>query len=288
MKILVLGDFQGVFPKKLRDRIRKEEFDFIIGVGDYSGISDFRTYFMKLFRLVKNKGIYLSAEEYFGKKKYNLLRKKDYASGKKVLNELNKLGKPCYVIFGNTDWYYYPFDRKINDEKRRFYDKYVKRLKNLRNVNYKLVKIDNFDAVGFGGYMEPVVNFTEDRRDPNWKKRMEIRYIRMKKVEKRLNKLLGRMKNKDIFVFHYPPEGVFDIIKDRKNIHHGKSAGVTVFAKVIKKHKPKLVLCGHMHEYQGAKRLFGSLIVNPGDAEKGKGAIVDISDGKKIRVKFIK
>ena len=65
---------------------------------------------------------------------------------------------------------------------------------------------------------------------------------------------------------------------------NGQSAGIGFFSEAIKKYKPLVVLCGHMHEYQGIKKLHGVPVVNPGDAEKGKYAIVEI--GGKGRARF--
>ena len=53
--------------------------------------------------------------------------------------------------------------------------------------------------------------------------------------------------------------------------------------------KPFLVLCGHMHEYVGKKKLGSSWVVNPGEGSKGKFAIIDIDEkkGKIKKIKFI-
>jgi len=119
--------------------------------------------------------------------------------------------------------------------------------------------------------------------------KIEKRLKRHIKVRERLFSILDKIrknKNPRVFIFHYPPYGVFDIIKDKKdNPMNGKSAGVKFFTEAIKKYKPKLVLCGHMHEYQGAKKLHGCLVVNPGDAQKGKYAIVDYPS---LKVKVVR
>ncbi len=283
MKILVLGDFQGVFPRKLKNRLNKEEFDLIVGVGDYAGIKDWRPYFMRFFKIVKEKGVYLSPQEYFGRRKYKRLLRKDEKATKNVLKDLNKIGKPVIFIFGNSDdgWYNYIFDNEILKAKKGRVN-FVKKLRNMKDFNYKNIKFHGINFLGFGGYMEPVVNFESSKKDIILNNK---RNKRMDKANKKLNLLLRKMRRKDIFVFHYPPEGVFDIIRDKRNIHNGRSAGVTIFRKAIIRDKPRLVLCGHMHEYQGAKKLGKSLIVNPGDAEKGKYAIVEWPS---LKAKFVK
>jgi len=44
MRILVVGDFHGKFPKKLQNQIKKEKADLIVSLGDFSSWS-----LMKLF-----------------------------------------------------------------------------------------------------------------------------------------------------------------------------------------------------------------------------------------------
>lgn len=271
MRILVLGDFQGVFPEKLKRRLKKEKFDFVIGVGDYGGIKDWRPYLFKMFKISKNEDRYLSAEEYFGEKRLKKLMKKDEKYTRKVLRELNNLGKKVVFVFGNSDdeWYDYPFGDKNNGKKSR--KNFVKRLKNLRNITYSRTNINGLKIAGFGGYMDVAANYSKKRDED--KERFERRMKRISESKKTLFSLLNG--KTDILVLHYPPKGVFDIIQNKNNPYNGKSAGIEDFRKAILKRKPKLVLVGHMHEYQGSKRLGKSLIVNPGDAEKGKYAIVE-------------
>ncbi|MFQ5531642.1 MAG: hypothetical protein ACE5ES_03450, partial [Candidatus Nanoarchaeia archaeon] len=127
----------------------------------------------------------------------------------------------------------------------------------------------------------------ENEKIPERKKR----HFYMKKyffdIIKRANKQ-NKKKLPRIFVFHYPPYGVFDIIRDKKNPMDKESAGVKFYAEAIKKYKPMAVFCGHMEEYQGMKKLQGIPVVNPGGAEDGKYAIVEINDKGKVKVKFVK
>ncbi len=122
--------------------------------------------------------------------------------------------------------------------------------------------------------------------DAGDKEKQNKRLNRRNKSKTHLFKTLKNTKSPRIFIFHYPPKGAFDIIRDKKdNPMNGKSTGISFFTQAIKKYKPSLVLCGHMHEYQGAKRLAGSLVINPGDAEKGKYAIIDYLS---LKIKFVK
>lgn len=289
MKILVLGDFHARFTSKLKERIAREKFDFVIGVGDYAGIEEWSEYFGVMFKALSAGLPWISAKDYFGAKKYRKLVKKDEILTKKVLGDLNKLGngKKVIFIFGNNDddWYKYPFDVKSKVKKGRL--RFLRGLKNMKDVTYFLTRYNGVGIAGFGGYMDVAANWDKRKDDGESYNRMRKR---MKKSEE---KLIRMMKNKpEILILHYPPEGAFDKIIQKGNPFHGRKVGIEMFRSVIMRFKPKLVLCGHMHEYQGMKKIGKSLVVNPGDASRNKYAVIDYpTDNQgnltgKIKVKF--
>ncbi len=49
---------------------------------------------------------------------------------------------------------------------------------------------------------------------------------------------------------------------------------------IIRRFKPELVLCGHMHENQGRDRIGKSIIVNTGSVLENQYAIVDFDEDK--------
>jgi Icc-related predicted phosphoesterase len=274
MKILVIGDIHGHL-EKLQKEISKHDFDFIIGIGDYAGIDEWYSY-VRYYLNLKTGEKRKSAKEFFGKKKYKELIKKDFEAGKKTLNFLDSLNKPGFFVFGNgdDDWYHYPFDEKILQAKKRNLN-FVKKIKNLKEMTYKVQNYKGISFLGFGGYMDARAN--DSARDKEWQKKVDKRN---KKAGKKMDFLVKKIKYKSIFVLHYPALGVFDKILDKKNKFYGKSVGVDFFRKAILKKKPFLVLCGHMHEYQGEKKLGDSVVVNPGYGAKGKFAIIDIDEEK--------
>ncbi|MFA5071696.1 MAG: metallophosphoesterase family protein, partial [Candidatus Pacearchaeota archaeon] len=232
------------------------------------------------------------AEEVLGKKKFKELLQKDFEKGKFVLKELDKLKKKVILIFGNSDdeWYKYAFDEKVDSFTKRT-QTVLKSLKNIKIINYSYTKLNKINFLGFGGYLD-ADSYFEKKAMKKISKERQLRIIRRReKSKKKLLSLLSKLKGKKIFVFHYPPAGVFDIIHDKKdNPMNGKSAGIKFFAEAIKKHKPLFVLCGHMHEYQGMKKLYGIPVINPGAAVDGKAALIDFDDeeGKIRNVKFVK
>jgi Icc-related predicted phosphoesterase len=290
MKLLVIGDFQGVFPLSLKNKIKKEEFDAIIGVGDYAGLSDWRPLVMYNLRQAKKGKPHMSAEEYFGKHRFKKLLHKEEQQTKFVWKTLASLRKPVLYVFGNgdDDWYRYPFAPlwKQSKRKKRFLQ-ILKKSGSLYDITYSNKKFQNILFTGFGGYMDIEAYFDRKQFKDDTDERHRKSVLRHRKAEKKFIYLLKKKSKKHIFVFHYPPLGVFDIIRDKKdNPMNGKSTGVRFFAEAIKKYKPVAVFCGHMHEYQGMKRLYGVPVINPGDAEKGKYAIVEIFDKGKVKARF--
>jgi hypothetical protein len=77
MRILVIGDFGGVFSEKLKRKLKKEEFDLIVGLGDYAGIKEWKPFVMYNLRAAKEGKPLLSLESFFGKKRFKNLLKKD-------------------------------------------------------------------------------------------------------------------------------------------------------------------------------------------------------------------
>src|SRR3989344_2147312 len=117
MKILVIGDFQGVFSEKLKRKLKKVDYDLVVGVGDYGGIKDWMPYIMKRLKAGKSGREIPSVEEMIGKKRYAALLKKDFEAGKKVFLGLDNLGKgkKALYVFGNGDdeWYSYIFQKSL-------------------------------------------------------------------------------------------------------------------------------------------------------------------------------
>jgi Icc-related predicted phosphoesterase len=284
MKILAVGDFHGKFPENLK-RVAKN-VDAIISVGDFGGVKEWYRYLRYVFKQNAAKKPYKSAKEFFGKETYRLLDRKDEEVTKGILEELNSFGKPVIFVFGNTDdnWYDYRFDkRRWKLKKSRV--AFVKKMKNLKEITYSKARLAGSRVVGFGGYMDIDAYVDEKARLKSSAEIIAARVFRRKKSKEKLDGLVSG--GEEILVLHYPPKGYFDIIKMKGNALNGTSAGIGFFLEAIKKSKPALVLCGHMHEYQGMEKIGKSVLVNPGPAGEGKGAIIDF-DEKVAKVKSVK
>jgi len=91
-----------------------------------------------------------------------------------------------------------------------------------------------------------------------------------------LNKAIQVIKDSedkiDIILSHFPPHGT-NVDRALRFIHAGSKG----LRKLIEEYKPKLVLCGHIHESPGVDRIGETLIVNAGPIGiKGTYAKIDL------------
>lgn len=82
-----------------------------------------------------------------------------------------------------------------------------------------------------------------------------------------------------VLVSHVPPYGTHD--KAFIGIHGGSKE----LRELVDKFKPKLVLCGHIHEDPGITKIGNTTVVNCSMGKRGEGALIEIND--EINVKMI-
>ena len=97
--------------------MRKEEFDVVVGVGDYGGIDEWRPWLKKDFDNSKRGLSRISPEKFFGKNRFNELVKKDISSTKEVFKKISKfLMRACIkfcTIKSNTLKFYPGLEKGI-------------------------------------------------------------------------------------------------------------------------------------------------------------------------------
>ncbi len=91
-----------------------------------------------------------------------------------------------------------------------------------------------------------------------------------------IEKLLDK---KSVLVSHAPPHGFQD--KAFIGIHIGNKD----LRKIVDKCKPRLVICGHIHEDPGYAKTNNTIIVNCSMGKRGEGALIEIN--KNITVKML-
>lgn len=281
MKILCIGDFHGKFPAKLKKEAKK--VDLVVSLGDFPTFT-----LNKLFLKHCYKNFEVELWDIIGKKKLKESALKDIRNGEYVIKELNKLPKPVVSVLGNYDYF---CDDSADDKKSRtqkiwglvgrdksHMKKLVQKSKNIYYLDYRVFKFGGFVFIGARGHSFPGY----------------VKSKAYKKYKKILDDLFKKYKNeKIIFVTHNSPHQTkLDKItsKEAPKIAQGKHYGSKMFKRIITKWQPFLNLSGHFHENQGKDKIGKTLLVNPGPAFEGKGAIIDIDDKnkEKIKVRFIK
>lgn len=119
----------------------------------------------------------------------------------------------------------------------------IKSDKQVTNLHKKVINIENYNFIGFGGG-----GFS----------RKDLEFETFSK---------GIKKENIVLVTHAPP---YNTPLDILPMGHVGSISIKNF---IKKHKPVLVICGHLHENDGKSEKIGkTLIINPGI----KGKIIEV------------
>ena len=103
------------------------------------------------------------------------------------------------------------------------------------------------------------------------------------KETKRLKLAAPLVDERTLLVVHTPPWGVLDEVMGRFH------AGSKNLGRFIRNKAPFLVVCGHIHERQGYRRLGSSHVVNCTMGRGGQGAVVHLVAGdlSRPRIEFL-
>ena len=284
MKLLVVGDFHGKFPKKIKNIIKKEKIDVLVSNGDYFPFHFRKLWFKHCYG--KDTGLW----EIIGKKKYKNLIIEDLRNGENVLKKMSKLSIPVITVLGNVD---FPLRNDVADEERLSGKKYwkwdwrrnfafknlIKKYRNIHLIDYSYTKSGDLIFIG-----ARTGSYPGDAKSRAFKKHL-------KKLGKLFKKFRKENKaHKVIFVSHNIPYNTkLDIItsKEAHKIVIGKHYGSKLVRRIIDKYQPILAIGGHIHEGRGMQKLGKTLVVNPGAIHEGHYAIVEINEKtRKINVKL--
>ena len=84
--------------------------------------------------------------------------------------------------------------------------------------------------------------------------------------------------DKSILISHVPPYGAQD------KVFLGMHGGSRELRDIINKYKPRLVLCGHIHEDPGISKIGDTTVVNCSMGKRGEGAIIEINDDLSVEM----
>lgn len=305
MNILIIGDFHGKFPLKLKKKIKKEKFDIILSMGDFCGSEKLSEIIFKYYYGKNKKELKKLPKKV--KDSYEEFSKKAVLNGVRVLKEIKKLKKPFYAVHGNWDPSPYAWDISRRENPRNKYEKnFIKEIKkNFEFIDFKIKDLGGFVLVGgtqssYPGRVDKksLKRFFKKRKEEDIKElkrtvrdMKEIYAFRQKRYIRAFTKARD-LKKPLLFLTHNCPYNTkLDIIRDKKahKLAKGKHYGSYLERLMINRFKPALVICGHIHENIGKDKIGKSLIVNVGAALDNKAGILSFNEKtKKFNIKFIK
>lgn len=168
----------------------------------------------------------------------------DLRAGENILNKIYAYKIPTIIFKGNMF---------LSGRGARYFRDLVKKYKKkYENFQYKRIGKLEIDGVNF-----ILFDMIYEEHSHKFLSKYFTDKIKNNKRLVKLNKLLKR--NKDsVLVSHAPPYGVLDKTKS------GKHVGSKILLEAIKKHQPKLVLCGHIHEAKGKAKIGKTQVINLG------------------------
>lgn len=176
----------------------------------------------------------------------------NYRNPHSVLGRLNDLGIPVLLIRGNSDL--------------MWHEKCYKRYSNIYSPHMETLQLGGVSFAGISGAIP--VPF-----------RSRIKFFEKEIIHKGAAFISGDT----ILVVHPPPFGTLDHVMGRW------CAGSKTVAKLVTLYRPRVVICGHIHEDTGVGYIGKTVVVNCSIAHGGCGAIIDIetvpgADGDNIPV----
>jgi Icc-related predicted phosphoesterase len=174
----------------------------------------------------------------------------NYFNSADVIEQFNHMPAPVLAIRGNTDLA--RVDRLLDD------------YPNTSSLHLKEQKINGLKLVGVSGTIP--VPFSS----------------RIGWHEKRIiNALAALVDDNSVLVVHSPPRGVLD---DAFGKFH---AGCRRLYHLVVQRRPRLVLCGHIHEHPGIASIGQTTVVNCCVSRTGRGAMVDFDPDGSFRAKML-
>lgn len=285
MRLLIVGDFHGEFPKYIKKIIEKKKIDLLVSNGDYLPFSYRKMWFKYCYRT----GVQLW--QIIGKKKYKEAIMKELKSGEEILKKLNSLKIPVITVLGNAD-YSDPDDVadygdeegqikvsewKFDKCRKNYFADLIKKYKNIHRIDYGSFSYNDLVFIGARGHSYPGME-----RSNAFKKHFKIIYKLFTNYSRE-----NKYRNV-IFLSHNVPYNTkLDKIGMKADkMVRGKHYGSKLIRKAIDKFQPVLHIGGHIHESRGVQRLGKTLCLNPGDLHDRHYSIVEIDDGK-VKVKMI-
>lgn len=250
MKILVIGDCHGKKPE-----IPDEDFELVLAVGDICGGTDeMRT---AMFDSINSEKPFY---EIRGESKAKKAVEESIEEGKQILETLNNLGKPVYIVPGNWDW------TGINSDwdflENRGYPEMLSEYENIHNLNFESREFEDVQFIGYGPCSGPEIPQYEDDKPNSQEEMNEMR----KEYEQTKQELSNLFEKEDtILISHNAPQNTdLDMIDNPESPKHGRHYGSVIVRELVEEFNPLFNVAGHMHESEGVQSIGETLCINTG------------------------
>lgn len=256
MKVLVVGDCHGEKPSLKDSWI--EECDIILATGDFCGGGD-------EMRSLMFESIDEDWEWYdeMGKDEARKKVQESLNEGEKILEYLNGLGKPVFVVPGNWDWSGEIYGDWEYLKKNRF-NQIVQKYENIININYGLNNQDGVSIIGYGPCSGPEIPQYEDDK-PETEEELEEQKQDYRETKEQISELFQEAEEPIIFLSHNVPHDTpLDMIDNEDSPAHGRHYGSIVVREIIQDFQPLVNVAGHMHEGYGKHQLQDTFCLNAG------------------------
>lgn len=258
MKFLIVGDLHGNMPN-----IHFKDFDAIIAPGDFCSDEARKYMFQAMKERLKDSKSKVQWYDIVGKDKAKNMIRKSIKDGRKILERLNSLNVPVYLVPGNGDWTPEK-NSKWDFEKINHYKSLIKGLKNLIDVNNKLVNAGEFQFIGHG--------ITSRPEYPQYKEDLKAYKKDLGKIKKeyikdltKTSSLFEKASRPIIFLTHNVPFNTpIDKIVNKESPKNGYHYGSLIARKAIEKYQPLVCIGGHMHEHFAKCRIGKTVCINTG------------------------
>jgi hypothetical protein len=161
-----------------------------------------------------------------------------YGGHRRVVSRLNDMGPPVLAVRGNSD--------------RPIVDRLLDAFPRTRSLHLREAVLEGVRFTGVSGTIP--IPF---RSRLSW-------------IERRvLDRMQGLVMEQSVLVAHPPPWGTLDEVLGRFH------AGCMALREIVLAQRPRLLLCGHIHERPGAARLGRTLVVNCNMGRGLAGAMID-------------
>lgn len=255
MRIVTVGDLHGSMEHARRVPVKKA--DIFLLTGDLGEA--------KLMRKMAFDTIERQKQGLPEKKYSPAIRKRAfmeaYNSSLRVVKYLARHA-PVYTIFGNVE----SSNAQTRKESKKiglplpYITKALRAIPNVHLINNKTVQLGDVKIGGLEYFIDE--NWVEEFKPKNY----ERWFAKAQKVTERAKKTLNRFEDIDILLCHQPPYGILDQVTSPPAPKHwnGKHAGSKVVLDYIKRTKPQYVVCGHIHEGEGEKKVGKTTVYNLG------------------------